>query len=64
MLEEFVKSTEIDGLLNWSRVMAHYMGIALEVSKNDKLAEIAIGKTDMDVMERIVKVLEEVQHEQ
>lgn len=48
-------------LIDWSRVLLNYMGIALRSSGNKKLAEIAIDQKDMETFGKIVNKLEQLE---
>ena len=54
------EKTEIEELITWAKAMVHYMEIAMNVLRNEKLAEIAIDKKDKETMEKIIRKLEQI----
>ena len=56
-----MSTTETGSLVEFTKHLAHYMEIAMTVTGNEKLAEIAIDKQDMETMKKIAEKLEKLE---
>ena len=54
---DYKAATEEEGLLTWAKAMEHYMEIAIKI-QGEKLATIAIDIKDLEIMRKIVGILE------